>query len=73
MPNSILHYEYQAHQMLSLTISQLSHFCLMTIPDDPAKTRQISVIDQNYPAVIATPYQLALTRLKISAKYAIFH
>jgi hypothetical protein len=46
----------------------------VTIPDHPAKTRQVRVIDKGDSTVIPAPYELTLFRLEIIfTEYAISH
>jgi hypothetical protein len=46
----------------------------MVIPDYPAKTRKVRIIQKNNPAVIPTPNKLALLRFELRfTKYAISH
>jgi hypothetical protein len=60
--------------MFALSIGQICHFGNMMIPNHTTKARQIRIIDQNDSAIIPTPNQLALFRLKLFfTEYAISH
>jgi hypothetical protein len=60
--------------MLSLTITQISHFGDMAVPDYAAKTWQVWIIHEDDTTVIPTPNQLSLFGFEpFFTEYAISH
>jgi hypothetical protein len=60
--------------MFALTMGQICHFSDMEIPNHTTKARQIRIIYQDDSAIISTPNQLTLLRLKLFfTEYAVSH